>query len=178
MKIVDELVEDDENSPTKIRIEFSVGSERDGRWITFGDNVELENIEEWFSFTGQAVSRMFNVGTTRPWHVGYSGAAMNQINSSGYSSVVPNKIAAIKAVREFTGCGLKTAKDAIELLFRGTIALCESRATAIALRDRLTGEAGSNVGTFEMSRVSPKREQEIRGASIYGLKDLYIPKKK
>lgn len=187
MKIVDEnavssLPEDEENAPTKIRIEFSVGSERDGRWITFGDNVELDDIEEWFAFTGQAISRMFNVGPTRPWHVGYSASAIatahaQQVAGNAYINVVPNKIAAIKVVREFSGCGLKTAKDAIEVVFGGTIALCESRTTAISLRDRLTSESGAPRGTFEITRVPPARENEIKNIGSYGIRELYIKKK-
>lgn len=184
MKIIDEVDASslpeggDENAPTKIRIEFSVGSERDGRWITFGDNVELENIEEWFAFTGQAVSRMFNIGLMRPWHVGFCAATIATAHAqlaagNAYINVVPNKIAGIKVIREFSGCGLKTAKDAIEVGFDGTIALCDSRATAISLRDRLTIESGASLGTFEITRVPPARENEIK----INIGDLYIKKK-
>lgn len=168
---------DDDNQPTKIRVEFSVGSQRDGRWVTFGDDVDLDGIEEWFRFTGEAVSRMFAIGTPRPWHVGITDDHGTRLTiGSAPGATFPNKITSIKILREFTGCGLKTAKDAIEGYFSGTLALCESRADAIAIRNRLEFEGGAPSGSIVISRVSPERQQEIV-SSPTSLRDLYVKKK-
>lgn len=97
--------------PTKVRVEFAVGSQEDGRWITFGDDVELYNIAEWFRFTGEAITRMFNTG-----HV----AAQVRLRTNG-----PNKINTIKIVREHLSCGLKEAKDAVEGVYGGLVGVFE-----------------------------------------------------
>lgn len=96
----------------KLRVEFSVGSEKDGRWVTFGEDLELNGIAEWFRFTGEAISRMFNAGPS----------------AVEVRMVTPNnnkKIETIKTVRTFTGSGLKTAKDAVEMLYGGLLGAFE-----------------------------------------------------
>jgi ribosomal protein L7/L12 len=133
---------------TRLRISFSVGSEEDGRWITFADDVELIKIAEWFKFTGMAISRMFNLGQT-PCIV-----RLTNFDPA-------KKIASIKIIREYTGCGLKEAKDAIEGAFDGIIGIFEDGEVAEAFQRALE----DNDCTVEMFSVMMEDLQQYRNGA-------------
>lgn len=99
--------------PSRIRIDFQVrevsaaGEEipdSDLRYVTFGDEVNLADIRDFFDRSGIAVNMMFN---------GNRGAKF--ICMEGTPA---NKIWMIKRVREVTGLGLREAKDLVEAPLR------------------------------------------------------------
>lgn len=162
----DEISSPANEQPEKLKVKFSIGSESDGRWITFSDNVSLEGIEEWFNFTGKAVVRMFDTGPVRRWHVGFQRADLD---------LIINKINTIKVVREMTSCGLKCAKDAVEFMFSGTVGLFDSKSDAILACQKLNAACGSQTEIFTISRISSVREQEIiNDTGPFSLHELYV----
>jgi ribosomal protein L7/L12 len=106
-----------------VRIEFAIGSQEDGRWTTFGGDVPTRGIAEWFRFTGEALAKMWNTGT-------YTASVTIEIPG-------PNKINTIKEVRNVTGCGLKEAKDAVEMQYGGIVAVFEDCTAAERFKARL-----------------------------------------
>ncbi len=97
------------NEPRKthLRVDFIVQEVADDdsvptddlRYIRFGDDVQLADVRDFFDRCGNAMGLMFRA----------TGPSTITLTSCG-----PNKIAAIKVLRELGGYGLKEAKDFIE----------------------------------------------------------------
>lgn len=93
--------------PSRLRIDFQVrelvdpDSGLEPRYVTFGDEVDMGKIKDFFERCGLATDIMF---------LGYK-------TSKYIKQLVPTqqKINLIKLVREWTGLGLKDAKDVVEL---------------------------------------------------------------
>jgi hypothetical protein len=92
--------------PTRLRIDFQVHeltpeAGQEPRYVTFGDEVDMGKIRDFFDRCGIACDIMFQ---------GYKV-------SKCLKQLVPTsqKINLIKLVREWTGLGLKDAKDVVEL---------------------------------------------------------------
>lgn len=92
---------------THLRIDFVVQevsddetvSPEDLRYVRFGDDVRTGDVRDFFDRCGHAMGMMFRA----------DGPATITLSSAG-----PNKIAAIKVLRELGSYGLKEAKDFIE----------------------------------------------------------------
>lgn len=87
----------------KLHIEFNIKEPETGRFVTFADDISVENVKDWFIRMALGVEHLFNM------EGGARTATIKDI-SNGYGG----KIGAIKLVRELTGCGLREAKDLIE----------------------------------------------------------------
>jgi hypothetical protein len=92
--------------PSRLRIDFQVReitaeAGQEPRYVTFGDEVDMGKVREFFDRCGLGVDTMFQ---------GYKTAKyIKQLVPA------PNKINLIKLVREWTNLGLKDAKDVVEL---------------------------------------------------------------
>jgi hypothetical protein len=93
-------------SSAHLRIDFTVREVLEGedqssaRYVTFGDDVDIESVKDFFERCGISVDLLF--------HGRRSGKV---IKLSGPTHAA---IQAIKAIRQLTGVGLKEAKDAFE----------------------------------------------------------------
>ena len=92
--------------PSRLRIDFQVReltaeAGQEPRYVTFGDEVDMGKVKDFFDRCGIAVDIMFQ---------GYKA-------SKYIKQLVPTsqKIGLIKLVREWTNLGLKDAKDVVEL---------------------------------------------------------------
>ena len=122
---------DEATRKTHLRIDFVVREvadeegipEDDLRYVRFGDDVPIPFVRDFFDRCGNAMATLFK-----------QGAAVLCLVAPG-----PNKIAAIKVIRELGGYGLKEAKDIIEGPMGTAIVICNdhysSDAAVKSLRD-------------------------------------------
>jgi len=108
-----------EKKHPKLVVKFTV-QEIDGdleRYITFGDTVTIGEVQDFFVRSGIAVGQLFQS------HAQPRGVYLDSFPSN-------LKIQTIKLIREFTGAGLKDAKDICEGCFPnhtgGFMFLCDN----------------------------------------------------
>lgn len=84
----------------KLQVQFSVREPVSERYVTFNGDVERAEVREWFIRASLAVEQLFGCAN--------APVALHLVDYNG------QKISCIKLVREFTGTGLKEAKDLVE----------------------------------------------------------------
>lgn len=90
---------------TKLHIEFSVREPESERYVTFVDDVQPIEIQNWFQRVALGIEQLFSVSAEH----GPCGIVMK---GPGQGPV--ERIAAIRLVRELAVCGLREAKDAVD----------------------------------------------------------------
>lgn len=121
---------------SKLRIDFQVrevladGAVGEPRYVTFGDDVDMGAIKDFFERCGIACDLMFQ---------GYKSPKLFSLDSSFSGS--SQKIMMIKLVRELTGCGLKEAKDIVEAPPGTPIVVFKDGRDADAVMKRLQRDA-------------------------------------
>lgn len=128
---------------SRLRIKFQVqellGPGEDpeqARYVTFGDDVELGRIKDFFERCGIATDLMFN--------------GIRQAKVVGFTVTPNNKIEAIRHVRTLCQIGLKEAKDVVEKPLGHPAILCEDGRDADRVVERLF-KAGFSVEARECS---------------------------
>lgn len=84
----------------KLQIQFSVREPTSERYVTFSGDVDRAEVREWFIRASLGVEQLFNCSN--------APVAVHLLDDH------QQKIPCIKLVREFTGTGLKEAKDIVE----------------------------------------------------------------
>lgn len=105
---------------THLRIDFQVreipkeGTSIDARFITFGDDVSMDDIRDFFDRCGYATDMIFN---------GTGGRRHNAIKLK--HTISAKKIDLIKLVRKWTNTSLRDAKDLVEQPAGSALVLCK-----------------------------------------------------
>lgn len=126
----------EEKKDPLIKIEFQVTCPTTNRFVTFGEHVHPNDIREWFIKAAMGVETLFATGS------------MTCILMLDNQPIL-NKIGAIKLVREFTGVGLKEAKDLIECttpdIIPGFLMICPSLREAESIQKIFVVESGTHL---------------------------------
>lgn len=106
---------------THLRIDFQVreipeeGSSINARFITFGDDISMDNIRDFFDRCGHATDTIFNGG----------GPARRNVIKLKHAHDIVKKVELIKLVRQWANLTLKEAKDLVEQPAGSALVLCK-----------------------------------------------------
>lgn len=102
-----------------LHVEFSVRDPETDRYVTFTSAVQQAGLKDFFARVALGIEHIFDTAAA-PVMVHLTGPPVN-------------KIAAIKRLRDLTGCDLLTAKNKVEGC--GTLLVCENGHDARAVVD-------------------------------------------
>lgn len=105
---------------THLRIDFQVreipeeGTSINARFITFGDDISMDNIRDFFDRCGYATDIIFNGGDQR-----------GNVIKLKHAHDIVKKVELIKLVRQWANLTLKEAKDLVEQPAGSVLVLCK-----------------------------------------------------